>query len=200
MNLTEEQLRDRGILRSVEEMVAEAEKMVALSVSSMPVGRRVADPGKELTRAEVEVLGRGGIDVSRPSDGPGETGAQMVRTVTRYAGLLAASLTAGEAAALLGVSESRVRQKIGDRTLYAIRDGSRWRLPRFQFADGGQISSVGEVLREVPTDAHPVSITNWFSAPNSDLYIDEKESPVSPRDWLLSGGSAEALVPLAREL
>lgn len=124
MDLTEEQLRERGILRSVEEMVAEAERMVALAVVSMPVGRRVSGPGQELTKAEVEVLGRGGLDVSRPPDDPEKAGDQLVRTVTRYAGLLAASLTVGEAAAVLGVSESRVRQKIGDRTLYALRAGN----------------------------------------------------------------------------
>lgn len=200
MNLTEDQLRERGILRSVEETVAEAERMVALSVSSFPVGRRVADPAQELTKAEIEVLRKGGLDVSRSPDGP-ESKAQLDLTVTRYAGLLAASLTVGEAAAVLGVSESRIRQKIGDGTLYAIRAGKEWRLPRFQFAEGEQIPSAGEVFRKVPTDVHPVSVANWFTSPNPDLYLDEdEEHPVSPRDWLLSGGSAEALSALAGDL
>lgn len=196
MDLTEEQLRERGIFRSVEEMVSEAEKMVALSVASMPVGRRVVDVAQEFTQSESEALYRGGLDVSRPSDG-----SQLALTAARYAAMLASSLTVAEAAALLGVSESRVRQRMGDRTLYSVRVGKERRLPRFQFAEGAEVPGVGEVLREIAEDIYPVSVENWFTRPDPDLYLDEdEEEPVSPREWLLSGGSPEVLVPVAREL
>ncbi|MDX6381068.1 MAG: hypothetical protein QOI57_2092 [Rubrobacteraceae bacterium] len=196
MNLTEEQLRERGILRSVEEMVSEAEKMVALSVASMPVGRRVADSAREFTESESEALHRGGLDVSRPSDG-----SQLAQTAARYAAMLASSLTVAEAAALLGVSESRIRQRMGDRTLYGVRVGKERRLPRFQFAEGEEVPGVGEVLREISEDVYPLSIENWFTHPNPDLYLDkDEEEPVSPREWLLSGGSPDVLVPVAKEL
>lgn len=196
MNLTEEQLRERGILRSVEEMVSEAEKMVALSVASMPVGRRVVDSAREFTEGESEALYRGGLDVSRPSGG-----SQLALTATRYAAMLASSLTVAEAAALLGVSDSRIRQRIGNGTLYSVRVGKERRLPRFQFAEGVEVPGVGEVLREIAEDVYPLSVENWFTRPNPDLYLDEdEEEPVSPREWLLSGGSPEVLVPVAKEL
>jgi excisionase family DNA binding protein len=196
MNLTEEQLRERGILRSVEEMVSEAEKMVALSVASMPVGRRVADSGREFTESESEALNRGGLDVSRPSDG-----SQLAQTAARYAAMLASSLTVAEAAVLLGVSESRIRQRMGDRTLYSVRVGKERRLPRFQFAEGEEVPGVGRILREIPEDVYPLSVENWFTRPNPDLYLDkDEEEPVSPREWLLSGGSPDVLVPVAKEL
>ncbi len=194
MDLTEEQLRERGILRSVEEMVSEAEKMVAVSVASMPVGRRVADSAREFTQSESEALHRGGLDVSRPSGG-----SQLALTAARYAAMLASSLTVSEAAALLEVSESRIRQRIGDSTLYGVRVGKERRLPRFQFAEGAVVPGIGEVLREIPEDVYPVSVENWFTRPNPDLYLDEEE-PVSPREWLLSGGSPEVLAPVAKEL
>lgn len=199
LDLTEEQLRERGILRSVEEMVAEAERMVALSVSSIPVGRRAGEPSRELTGAEAEVLSRGGLDLSRPASGPHD--GQLARTVVKHAAMLASALTVAEAAGLLGVSGSRIRQRIGDGTLYAVRASKEQRLPRFQFADGDEVPGAGEVLREVREDVHPVSVENWFTSPDPDLYLDEDEpEPVSPRDWLLSGGSPEAVIPLAREL
>lgn len=180
-------------------MVEEAERMVALSVNSMPVGSRAGEPSRELTGAEAEVLSRGGLDPSRPSSG--FSGGQLARTVAKRAAMLASSLTVSEAAGLLGVSESRIRQRIGDGTLYAVRAFKEQRLPRFQFADGGEVPNSGEVLREVREGVHPVSVENWFTLPNPDLYLDEDEAePVSPRDWLRSGGSPEAVVPLAREL
>lgn len=199
MNLTEEQLRDRGILRSVEEMVAEAEEMVALSVGAMPVGRRVEEPERELTRAEAEALERGGLDLSGPPS-DAEPGARLARTAARYAAMLASSLTVAETAALLGVSGSRIRQRVAERTLYFVRTDREVRLPRFQFAEG-EVPGVREVLREIRADVHPISVENWFTQPGSDLFLDEdEERPVSPRDWLLSGGSPEVLVALAREL
>lgn len=194
--LTEERLRERGIVRSVVEMVAEAEEMVALSVDSMPVGRGVEEPLRELTESEAGVLTEGGLDLSRPSEGRG-----LAHTVAKYAAILASSLTIAEAAALLGVSESRIRQRIGERSLYGIRAGKEWRLPRFQFAGGNEVPGIAEVVRRVREDVHPVSVENYFIYPSPDLYLDEEEDhPVSPREWLLSGGSPEAVAHVAAEL
>jgi len=195
MHLSDERLRERGIFRSTEEMVAEAREMVALSVAEMPLRRVGEEPGREFTQGEVEALSRGGLDLSRVSGGEG-----LARTAARYAALRAAALTEPEAAALLGVSESRVRQRIGERTLYAVRAGRERRLPRFQFSEDGLVPNVGEVLREVPEDAHPLAVEGWFVGPDPDLILEGEDASLSPRDWLLSGGSAEVLRPLAREL
>jgi len=194
VHLSDERLRERGIFRSTEEMVAEAREMVALSVAEMPLRRVGDEPGREFTRGEVEALSQGGLDLSRAS------GEGLARTAARYAALRAVALTECEAAALLGVSESRVRQRIGERTLYAVRAGRERRLPRFQFAGEGLVPNVGDVLREIPEDAHPLAVEGWFASPDPDLVFGEGEDPLSPRDWLLSGGSAEVLRPLAREL
>jgi hypothetical protein len=55
-------------------------------------------------------------------------------------------------------------------------------------------------LKRVDRSLHPVAVLNWFMLPNSDLFLDEEASPVSPRQWLLSGGDPEVLVHLAEEL
>ncbi len=195
MHLSDEELGQRGIHRSIEEIVAEAREMVVISVTEMPVGRGVVEPGRELSAGEVRVLERGGLELSRAP-----RGERLARTAARYAALRAAALTESEAASLLGVSESRVRQRIGEGTLYAVRTGRERRLPRFQFAGGRPVPHAGEVLREVREDAHPLAVERWFTSPDPDLILEGEGEPLSPRDWLLSGGSPEALEPLAGEL
>ncbi len=54
------------------------------------------------------------------------------------------------------------------------------------------------VVRALRQGAHPVAVQNFFTNPNPDLYLDEKEKwSLSPRDWLLSGGDPGVLAPLA---
>lgn len=197
VELTEKELRERGIFRSVEELHSEAQQMVDSMLATLPVGRVRERPERGFTEGELAVLREGELtfDASR-------YGEQVSRTASKHAAIVASSLTVREAAALLGVSEGRVRQKISERRLYAIRvRGGERRLPRFQFSERGAIAGMEEVMREVPKGVHPVALQNFFLSPNPDLYLDaEEEEPVSPRDWLLSGGDPEAVIPLAREL
>ena len=170
--------------------------MVDSLLVGLPVGR-VEDPEGGFTVAERSVLREGGLTFDAS-----EYGNQVSRTASKYAAISASALTVREAAVLLAVSEGRVRQKVSEGRLYAIRgrNGER-RLPRFQFSERGTIGGMQETMREVPPGAHPVSLQNFFLSPNPDLYLDAKEErPVSPRDWLLSGGDPRAVIPLAREL
>ena len=102
---------------------------------------------------------------------------------------------------MLGTGESRVRQRLGEKTLYGVKAGNEIRLPAFQFEGGKEVPGIGEVLRHVDGSVHPVALSNWFTAPNQDLYLGEdEERAVSPREWLLSGGAPEVLAPLAEVL
>jgi excisionase family DNA binding protein len=196
VELTETELRKRGVFRSVEELHGEAREMVDSLLVGLPVGR-AQDPEGGFTVAELSVLREGGLTFDAS-----EYGNRVSRTASKYAAISASALTVREAAVLLAVSEGRVRQKISEGRLYAIRgrNGER-RLPRFQFSQGGTIGGMQETMREVPEGVHPVSLQNFFLSPNPDLYLDaEEETPVSPRDWLLSGGDPRAVTPLAREL
>ena len=104
-----------------------------------------------------------------------------------------------ELARRLGVDQSRVRQRIARHTLIAIK-GAGWRLPLFQLDDAGQhlipgLAAVGPRLAGV----HPVTVSRWFTLPHSDL-VDEEDTQVSPRAWLLSGGNPAQVAALADEL
>jgi hypothetical protein len=120
------------------------------------------------------------------------------RTIARYAALLAESRTVAEAAEVLGVDESRVRQRLAARTLYGLKRGRDWHLPAFQFADEGEVPNIGAVVSRLHPDLHPVAVANWFTLPTPDLLIEGE--PVSPRDWLRSGGAPGLVAAMAAEL
>lgn len=198
MELTEKELRDRGIRRNREEIEADARRFASEVIAFLPTGRWVTEPAREFSPAEVAVLEEGGLDLSPPA---AEEPDPLARTAARYAALLATALTTREAAGLLGTGESRVRQRLKEKTLYGVKAGRENRLPAFQFEGGREVPGIGEVLRHVDRSLHPVALSNWFTLPNPDLYLDEEEErAVSPREWLLSGGAPGVLVPLAEEL
>lgn len=198
MELTEKDLRERGIRRSPEEVAEEAGRFAYAILAGMPTGRWVPEPIGELSPGEAEAMGEGGLDLSPPE--PDEPDPLAV-TASRYAALLASALTTAEAAGLLGVSEGRVRQRLKYGTLYGVKAGRENRLPAFQFEGGGEVPGVGRVVRALRQGAHPVAVQNFFTSLNPDLYLDEEEErPLSPRDWLLSGGDPGVIAPLAEEL
>ena len=196
MELTDKELRDRGIRRSPEDIAEEAKRFVSYVVSGMPTGRWVTDPGKEFTEEEIMALKEGGLDLSPREPKPDP----LARTAAKYVALLASALTTKEAAGVLEVGESRVRQRLGEGTLYGVKAGRENRLPAFQFEGGKEVPGIAEVLARVDRSLHPVAVLNWFMVPNPDLYLDEEARPVSPRYWLLSGGDPEVLAHLAEEL
>ncbi len=198
MDLTEKALRERGIRRNREQIEDDARRFASEVISFLPTGRRVTEPAREFSPAEVAVLEEGGLDLSPPV---AEEPDPLARTAAKYAALLATALTTREAAGLLGTGESRVRQRLKEKTLYGVKAGRENRLPAFQFEGGREVPGIAEVLRHVDRSLHPVALSNWFTLPNPDLYLDEEEErAVSPREWLLSGGTPAVLVPLAEDL
>jgi excisionase family DNA binding protein len=198
MELTEKELRDRGIQRSPEDIAEEARRLVFHVISEMPTGRWATDPGKEFSEEEIMVLEEGGLDLS-PQEEAGPD--PLARTAAKYVAVLASALTTKEAAEVLEVGESRVRQRLRERTLYGVKSGRENRLPAFQFEGSKEVPGIAQVLKHVDRSLHPVAVLNWFMLPNPDLFLDEEEAnPVSPRYWLLSGGDPEVLARLAEEL
>ncbi len=197
MELTEKELKDRGIQRSPEDIAEEARHLVFHVISEMPTGRWATDPSKEFSKEEIMALEEGGLDLSPQEAGPDP----LARTAAKYVALLAAALTTKEAAQVLEVGESRVRQRLREGTLYGVKAGRENRLPAFQFEAGKEVPGIAQVLKHVDRSLHPVAVLNWFMLPNPDLFLDEEETgSVSPRHWLLSGGDPEVLVRLAEDL
>jgi hypothetical protein len=111
------------------------------------------------------------------------------------------ALTEDEVRGALGVKSSRVRQRIADRSLYTIAVGKERRFPQVQFHEGDLVPGIGMVLQALPEDLHPVEVESWLMSPNPDLLASGEEGEaLSPREWLISGGSASVLVSMAREL
>lgn len=161
---------------------------------------RAASLGEEhssgLTEGELEALEQGGFVRSSP-DAPSVNPA--VRTAARYVALLANALTVRQAAERLGVNESRIRQRLSERSIIGWKKGKSWMLPHWQFTPEGQlIPGVDAVAAALASDLHPVAAWRWFTLPNPDLPVEG--NPVSPAEWLLSGGDARLVAEQAAEL
>ena len=130
-----------------------------------------------------------------------EGAAQNITVIAaEYAQMVATSLSQQQAARRLGVSTSRVRQRLDNGSLYAV-DGPAGRVcPKFQFADGGTLPGLEAVLGVISAGAHPVVVQRFFLTPSADLESDTLDQALCPRDWLLTGHSPDAVILLAREL
>jgi hypothetical protein len=117
-----------------------------------------------------------------------------------YAQMVATSHSQRDAAKRLGVSTSRIRQRLDSGSLYAV-DGPAGRVcPQFQFVDDGTLSGLETVLGVMNKDAHPVVVQRFFLTVSPDLESDTLGCALSPRDWLLTGHSPEPVKLLALEL
>jgi hypothetical protein len=124
----------------------------------------------------------------------------LIKSQAQYMALLEDGLSAAEAAKLLRVDVSRVRQRLRERSLFGIEYEGSWRLPRFQFERRLVIPGFAQVLKSLPPDLFPLDIVDWFVLPDADLQLDSDAAPLSPREWLLSGRPIDAAVMLARDL
>jgi excisionase family DNA binding protein len=153
-------------------------------------------PGAEgLTAGEVEVARRGGL-VPEAVDGPDP----MVRAVVHHAGLLKTGLTTATAAARLGVTDARIRQRIEERSLFAMRSGHRWRLPDFQFVGNLEVPGWSIVCRRLPNEVSPVALDRWLRLPHPDLVADGADDGLAPLQWLHQGRLPDRVAELASSL
>ncbi|MGH7516330.1 MAG: hypothetical protein ACREOC_02495 [Gemmatimonadales bacterium] len=157
-----------------------------------------ASESSVLTEDEERVLASGDLDTSSL---PVEDAEPITRAALEYAHLLQSSLSVDEAAKRLDVDPSRIRQRLAgeSRTLYGVKEGKSWRLPRFQFAGRKPVPGVDRVIAALPADLHPVAVWRWFTTPHPDLCADaEEEQPISPLDWLRTGRPPEVVAEIAR--
>lgn len=152
-------------------------------------------PHAHFTEAEIDELSKSGLLRNKSADWPSRTSG---RTATEFAAIITDSLSVPQTAALLEVDQSRIRQRLTEQTLYGIKVGRAWRLPRFQFRDHGQIRGLDQVLPQLPSTLHPVALHRWLSSPSSDLELDDEA--VSPLEWLEATGDASTVVAIAHDL
>jgi hypothetical protein len=119
-----------------------------------------------------------------------------------YAAIVASSLNTNQAAKLLGVNPSRIRQRlISSRpTLYGIKSRGEWLLPRFQFHQKREVPGISDVIPRLPRSLNPTAVVSWFGTPNPDLVTDDEVEVLSPLDWLMEGRNPEPVADLAEHL
>jgi hypothetical protein len=154
----------------------------------------------ELAEEEKQALDAGGFDRA-----PLVPGVQdpVARAASEYAKLREESLSAAEAARLLGVEASRIRQRLGGKapTLFGIKVDGDWRLPRFQFVQKARVPGIEKVIPRLRVGLNPVGVVRWFNAPNADLRVgDDEERSLSPLEWLKTGHDPAIVAGLAAEL
>jgi hypothetical protein len=152
-----------------------------------------AAPGASgaLTSPELRLLAAGGID--SPAELPLEP---LARAYLMFGKLMTDSLSTAEAAELLGVDGARIRQRLGERTLFGVKaPGGEWRLPRLQFVSNGEVPYLSQLLKALPQDLHPVEVFSWLSTPNADLELRGQE--LTPLQWLLAGAPVDVVAELA---
>ena len=179
---------------------ADFERLVMAAVARALPPRPPADARHELAEDELRFLEAAGVDPAELAPRDRGVASPLALTAADYAALLATALTVAEAAARLGVDESRIRQRLARHTLYGIKDGRGWRVPLFQLDDAGRALVPG-LDRVAPhwAGAHPVEVARWFTLPHVDLE-DAEGQPVAPRAWLLAGGDPRTVAALAEEL
>lgn len=98
-----------------------------------------------------------------------------------------------------GVSPSRIRHRVSEGGLYAVRAGRSLLFPRWQFGPALlPLPHLSKVLAALPGDLHPAEVDGWFTTGNGNLVVDGH--PTSVRDWLLSGGDVGSVLELCRSI
>lgn len=151
--------------------------------------------GSGLTSEERALLIEGGADLEEHVGGEDDP---VVRTAAKHAAILAASFTTAQAAARLGVTEMRVRQRLTAGSLRGIHTSRGWRLPSFQFTEQGEVPGWDRVAKALPVDLSPVAMLNWLELPNGELYVKTKQ--LSPLQWLRTGRDPAAVAAIAGQL
>lgn len=145
------------------------------------IGPRSPEASADLSAHEQAVLNEGGFEDRAESEmSPADEGA------LEYLKLLQEALPPERVARMLGVNASRVRQRLGERSLYGIKDGRAWKLPRFQFRGRRLVPGIEKVLPTLPATMHPVAVQRWFRSPHVDLEADDG-SALTPLEWLTRG-------------
>ena len=154
---------------------------------------------EDLTAPEQEVLRGSGLDLDKR-----RTPDPLMMTAAKFAAILESSLTPAEAAQRLDVSPDRLCQLVADRSLYSVRVEGRRFIPVFQFQDPQAtrlVPNIGPVNRALDPELHPVEALNWYTTPNSDLFVaTEPEVALSPLNWLKAGRSPDTVAGLAKSV
>jgi hypothetical protein len=152
-----------------------------------------------LTEPEAAVLAEhSGVDAAAAAANSAPPRVAVERARIEF-DLLRHSYTVGDIAAKWGVDTSRIRHRVRNKALYGVRVGRALRLPEWQFDnDLRPLAGLGALLDALPEGIHPREVEGFMTTPQDELRLRGRK--VSPRDWLLSGGSPDRVVAHAVDL
>lgn len=182
----------RGLKGTAPESLNKAFRVVLESMEPLAIYSDTSG----LTSEEQAVLRKGGLQLE-----PAQGRDPRTDAVVKYAAIVERSLTAKAAGERLGLTASRVRQMVADRSLYSFLIAGARYIPDFQFTGDGLAPNVAQVNKALPPGLHPVSVYNWFHLPNADLFLDDDpDKTVSPLEWLCGGHDPAIVAALAENL
>lgn len=150
------------------------------------------DPSGNLTHTEAEVLA--GYEVA----GERSVAEAVLESLLARQRLLEKSLTAKEAAAILQVNPSRIRQRLDEGTLWGFKHEGEWRLPDWQFSQGALVPGMPGVNLALGKDHDPLVVEGFLFSPSPDLVLDGIE--VTPLQWLQATSDPEPVALAAASL
>lgn len=123
--------------------------------------------------------------------------AERASTVTwgQDMGMAFSGLSVAEAAERLRVSPGRVRQRIGEGSLRAVKRAGSWRVLASQFTADGEVPGIGMVVSGMARGLPALSVDRFLTLPTPDLVADDQN--VSPVQWLLGGGDPAVVAAIA---
>ncbi len=157
----------------------------------------VSDESAGLPQTELEVLHEAGISLDGSLTDPSGAG-QVALGLAKAQRFREEALTVAEAATLLKVSDSRVRQLVSAGAVLTIPNGDGGHLlPAWQFVGGRLLPGLTE-LGDVVAGLHPLTLAGFMVRRDVDLEVDGES--VSPIEWLVAGGDPAVVVKLAAGL
>jgi hypothetical protein len=155
-------------------------------------------PGSALSKGELAALAAVGLS-TRPWP-PEQADDPLSQTIVDYVALIETSLSTADAARMLQVDVSRVRQRLRERSLFGVEYEGEWRLPKFQFERRTVLPGLAAVLVSLSAEMNALEVAEWFLCANPDLETEGQDQPLSPRGWLLRGLPPARVAELARHL
>lgn len=155
--------------------------------------RPSADP-RSLSLHDRDVLTSVGVpatDLDRSGQGLLSEAAQLLEVNS-------SAMPAAAAADRLGRSVGRIRGAIADGSLYAVKVGRHWLIPRWQLDGTRPLPHLRKVIAAIPAGTSAVTIERVMTQPTDELYIDGRA--VSPRRWLLAGNTPAPVSDLVAQL
>lgn len=153
-------------------------------------------PERALTGGELRALERVGMlpDECALADASCARQKSLYSFFTTYQ----SGYSAKDVAAMLGVTPSRIRQRVRERTLAALTGCGEMRFPSLQFEGGSEIPGLREVLPSLSPEIKVLELLSWLATPAAEL--GDKGRPRSPREYLLETGDVSPVIELGRAL